>query len=73
MMIVGVVSIPGMATGQLLAGADVRVALRYQVLVYLGISGTAALSTLILLRLRLRSYFTADDQLRGGRWEGASG
>ena len=70
MMIVGIVSIPGMTTGQLLAGAGVEVALRYQVLVYLGISGTVALSTLILLRLRLRHYFTADDQLRGERLGG---
>lgn len=73
MMIVGVVSIPGMATGQLLAGAGVESALRYQVLVYLGISGTVALSTLVLLRLRLGHYFTADDRLRGDRLDGPAG
>jgi putative ABC transport system permease protein len=64
MMIAGIVAIPGMTTGQLLAGADVLEALRYQILVYLGITATAALSTLILLGLRLRRVFTAAHQLR---------
>ena len=64
MMIAGIVAIPGMATGQLLAGADVQSAIRYQILIYLGITGTVAISTLILLSLRLRRYFTADGQLR---------
>ncbi|MBX6312243.1 MAG: iron export ABC transporter permease subunit FetB [Isosphaeraceae bacterium] len=64
MMIAGIVSIPGMMTGQLLAGADVATALRYQILVYLAIEGTVGISTLILLWLRLRRYFTAAHQLR---------
>jgi putative ABC transport system permease protein len=64
MTIAGVVSIPGMMTGQILAGADVAFALRYQILIYLGIAATVAFSTLILLRLRLRRYFTPAHQLR---------
>ncbi len=64
MMIAGIVAIPGMTTGQLLAGADVLEALRYQVLVYFGITGTAALSALIMLELRMRRYFTKAHQLR---------
>jgi putative ABC transport system permease protein len=64
MMVVGVVSLPGMMTGQILAGADVAFALRYQILIYLGIAATVAFSTLILLRLRLRRYFTPAHQLR---------
>ena len=64
LMIAGIVSIPGMTTGQLLAGADVLEALRYQILVYLGITATAALSTLILLGLQLRRAFTPAHQLR---------
>src|SRR5262245_13541701 len=35
MMIAGIVSIPGMMTGQILAGADVADAMRYQILIYL--------------------------------------
>jgi putative ABC transport system permease protein len=64
MMIAGIVAIPGMSTGQILAGVEVGVALRYQVLVYLGIMGTVGISTLLLLVLRLRRYFTAAHQLR---------
>jgi len=64
MMIAGIVAIPGMMTGQLLQGADPTIALRYQILIYLGISGTVCLSSLLLLSLRLRHYFTPHDQLR---------
>lgn len=67
MMIAGVVSIPGMSAGQILAGAGVGTAMRYQVLVYFGITATVGISTLILLALRLRLYFNADQQLRGDR------
>ncbi len=64
MMIAGIVAIPGMTTGQILAGADVLDAVRYQVLIYLGITATATLSTLILLAIRLRRHFTTTHQLR---------
>ena len=64
MMIAGIVAIPGMTTGQLLAGAKVADAVRYQVLIYFGITATVALSTMILLFARLRRYFTPWAQLR---------
>jgi putative ABC transport system permease protein len=64
MMIAGIVAIPGMTSGQLLAGADVGRAIRYQILIYLAIGATATLSVLILLALRLRRHFTPADQLR---------
>ena len=64
MSIAGIVSIPGMTTGQILAGADVIEAVRYQIMIYLGITATATISTLILLALRLRRYFTPAHQLR---------
>jgi putative ABC transport system permease protein len=64
MAIAGIVSIPGMMTGQILAGSDVLEAIRYQILIYLGITATATFSTLILLEIRLRRYFTAAHQLR---------
>ena len=67
MMIAGIVAIPGLTTGQILAGADVGVTLRYQVLIYFGIAGTVGLSTLMLLAIRLRRYFTPHDQLRRDR------
>ena len=64
MMIAGIVAIPGMTTGQILSGARVQDAIRYQILIYLGITATVALSTLGLLWFRLRSYFTPNAQLR---------
>lgn len=64
MSIAGIVAIPGMMTGQILAGADVSVALRYQILLYILIEGTVATAALILLYLRLRRYFTKAWQLR---------
>jgi len=64
MAIAGIVAIPGMTTGQLLAGADVGEAIRYQILLYLAIAATVAISVLILLAIRLRRYFTASHQLR---------
>ena len=64
MMVAGIVSIPGMTTGQLLAGADVGSALRYQIMIYLAITATVGLSTVGLLALRFRRYFTRADQLR---------
>jgi putative ABC transport system permease protein len=64
MMIAGIVAIPGMTTGQLLAGADVGQAIRYQILLYLAIASTVTISVLILLTIRLRRYFTPAHQLR---------
>lgn len=64
MMIAGIVAIPGMTTGQLLVGAAVNDAIRYQIMIYLSISGMVAISTLSLLMVRLRHYFTPHDQLR---------
>ena len=64
MTLAGIVAIPGMMTGQLLAGADVKDALRYQILIYLLIAGTVGISTLALLALRLRRDFTPAHQLR---------
>ena len=64
MMIAGIVAIPGMTTGQLLAGADVGQAIRYQILLYLVIAATVTISVLILLGVRLRRSFTPAHQLR---------
>lgn len=70
MMIAGIVAIPGMTTGQLLAGADVGQAIRYQILLYLAIAATVTISVLILLAIRLRRRFTPAHQLRRETLEG---
>jgi putative ABC transport system permease protein len=71
MMIAGIVAIPGMTTGQILAGADLGTAIRYQILIYLGISATVCISTLALLAIRLRHCFTPAHQLRVDRLDDA--
>lgn len=69
MMIAGIVAIPGMTTGQILAGADVGSAVRFQILMYLGIGGTTTLAVQLLLWSRLRRAFTPADQLRRDHFE----
>jgi len=64
MMGVGLVFLPGMMVGQLLAGADPTTAIRYQIVVMLMIAGATALSSLLLVGLTYRRLFTADDALK---------
>ena len=73
MMIAGIVAIPGMTTGQLLAGADVGQAIRYQILLYLAIAAVAAFGVMILLEIRLRRCFTPAHQLRREAIDGGTG
>jgi putative ABC transport system permease protein len=48
---VGLVSLPGMMTGQILSGVDPLIAVRYQMMVMLMILGSAGISVAIYLRL----------------------
>ncbi|KEA62074.1 YbbM seven transmembrane helix protein [Marinobacterium lacunae] len=64
MMTVGLVSLPGMMSGQILAGVDPAQAIQYQILVMLMLVGATALGTLIVVNLILRRCFTRYDQLR---------
>lgn len=57
MMAVGLVSLPGMMTGQILGGSDPTEAIRYQIVVMLMIVGATALgSTLLTLVIRRRCF-----------------
>lgn len=64
MMVVGLVSLPGMMTGQILGGNSPVVAIKYQVLIMYMIAFSTALTAFVLTGLRVRSYFTATHQLR---------
>lgn len=64
MMTVGLVSLPGMMSGQILAGVDPAQAVRYQILVMLMLVGATALGTLIVVNLVLKRCFTRYEQLR---------
>jgi putative ABC transport system permease protein len=69
MMGVGVVFIPGMMTGQILAGADPLVAVKYQIMIMLVLTGATALgSTLVAWWVRKRC-FSPDHRLLLGRGE----
>ena len=48
---VGLVSLPGMMTGQILSGVDLLIAVRYQMMVMLMILGSAGISVAVYLRL----------------------
>jgi putative ABC transport system permease protein len=64
MMVVGIVSLPGMMTGQILGGNTPMMAIKYQVLIMYMIAFSTAVTSFILTALRARSYFTAAHQLR---------
>jgi putative ABC transport system permease protein len=63
MMVVGLVQLPGLMTGQILAGVDPLTAVRYQVLVMFMLLAGNALSTGVAVRYTRNRYFTAAWQL----------
>ena len=63
MMAVGMVFIPGMMTGQILAGANPVLAIRYQIVVMIMLVGSTALATLLAIFLVRRLCFSAGHQL----------
>jgi UDP-glucose/iron transport system permease protein len=64
MLVMGVVSLPGMMTGQLLAGAAPGGAVRYQVLIMFMIAASVALATFGTTMLAYLRVFTADHRLK---------
>ncbi len=64
LMVVGIVTIPGMMTGQILGGADPVEAARYQIVVMLMITCASAVGSMILVALSFRRLFTKDEALQ---------
>jgi putative ABC transport system permease protein len=62
--VVGLVSLPGMMTGQILGGAEPDMAVRYQILVMYMIAAAVATGCLILVTLSYRRLFTENLVLR---------
>lgn len=60
---IGVVSLPGMMTGQILAGQDPNVAIRYQIAIMVSIMAAVAMSVVILVEWGHRTFFTPAAQL----------
>ncbi|MGG6240059.1 ABC transporter permease [Nodosilinea sp. AN01ver1] len=64
MMVMGLVSLPGMMTGQILAGADPIDAVRYQIVILFMIAAGAALGIFGVVLLAYRRLLSPDHQLR---------
>lgn len=63
MMGVGIVSLPGMMTGQIIAGADPVVSIKYQILVILMLVGSTALGSVLVAYWVRRRCFSSDHRL----------
>lgn len=63
MMVVGLVSLPGMMTGQILAGADPINAVKYQIVTMFLICAASSLGSIVALTLVFRRFFNQSAQL----------
>lgn len=63
---IGIVALPGMMTGQILAGTSPLIAIKYQVAIMLGIMGSVSFSVLIFVEWGYRTFFNQDAQLVEG-------
>lgn len=70
MTVVGIVSLPGMMTGQILEGADPLRAVRYQIVIMFMLAGATAFGCMLLALATYRRLFNARHQLRVERIEG---
>jgi len=57
------VSLPGMMTGQILAGMDPHSAVRYQFVVMIMIAASVAIGCLLMVFLSYRKMFSPDSAL----------
>lgn len=64
MMGVGIVWLPGMMTGQILAGADPLIAVKYQIMVMLMLVGSTATASVLVIWWVRKRCFTQDHRLR---------
>ena len=63
LMSVGLVSLPGMMTGQILAGADPMTAIKYQIVVMLMLVAATAIGTIFVVHVVRRRCFTKAHQM----------
>ncbi len=64
LMVVGLVSLPGMMTGQILAGMDPQMAVRYQFVVMIMIAAAVALGCFMIVAFSFKKLFTGDMALK---------
>ncbi len=63
MMVVGIVKLPGMMTGQILSGVDPILAVRYQIVVMLMVTAAAAMGALMMILFSYRRLFNSEGAL----------
>lgn len=63
LMVVGLVALPGMMTGQILAGSSPNLAVRYQIMVAFMLAGAVSLTAAAMVLWYRRRFFTAAEQL----------
>lgn len=71
MSVVGLVTIPGMMTGQLLGGTSPELAARYQIMIMFLIAAATALGAGVTILLSVRSCFDDQTRLRSERVQNA--
>ncbi|HHV08507.1 MAG TPA: iron export ABC transporter permease subunit FetB [Firmicutes bacterium] len=64
MKTVGLVQLPGMMTGQIIAGANPIEAVKYQILVQFMLSASVGITSMLVCLLAYRQFFTRAHQLR---------
>ncbi len=64
LMVIGLITIPGIMTGIVLSGKEPLTAASYQMLIMFMIVAGKTIAMTICLKLSMKSYFTADHQLR---------
>jgi putative ABC transport system permease protein len=67
MMVMGIVSLPEMMTGQILAGVRPGEAVRYQIMMIFVITTAVALGETLIVVLAFRALFNSRHQLLLGR------
>ncbi|MCX7747316.1 MAG: iron export ABC transporter permease subunit FetB [Clostridia bacterium] len=60
----GIIFLPGMMTGQILAGISPVVAIGYQIAIMLGILGSVSLTVILFLQLGYKTFFNHRGQLK---------
>ncbi len=58
MMLMGIVQLPGMMTGQMIAGIVPQQAVRYQIIILYALAGAVALTCYLTIKLEARGFFT---------------
>ena len=64
MMTMGIVSLPGMMTGQMLSGTFPLTAIKYQIGIMLAILGCTAITVVIFVTLGYKTFFTSSAALK---------